>query len=1774
MIVAGGIRSTFGCPLSEESAMFRHCFIALLASASLSSALFAGDGNRLTYLDEPANPYYVHRNFPKLTTPMWVGEEGVEAVVIFAIDDMRGPEKWEAYLRPILERLKKIDGRAPVSIMTCQVDPQHPHLQKWLQEGVSLECHTFDHPCPLFKDGDLAKAKSTYDRCVDMMFAIPNNKPVAFRTPCCDSLNTNSPRMYAEMFNKVTPPTPPSQGGEKKGASPPSQGGEKKGNSPPYEGGVGGVRVAGGNFLHIDSSVFNLFTANDPSLPRELVLDADGRERFRKYLPTDRSFVNVIEDYPYPYVIGRLCWEFPCMTPSDWQANHLHKPNNPITVRDWQAALDCTVKKQGIFCMVFHPHGWIKSEQIIDLIDYAERKHGKKVKFLNFKEALERLNKNVLGGQALRDEKGRDNGVRLLDVNNDGWMDVVVGNDKTQKTRLWSPGTRSWQECGFPFHVVWSLHGQVQKEQGAHFGVLRPNGFASRLCLPVGNEWGAWHFDGARWAKDDRVLEGLGEARYEWGVRLRDLDHDGSCEVIVASPSRQSIYRWDSQKQSWVKGASGLPAEVSFPNDSEPDAGLRFIDLDGDGHDDIVFSNEERYGIWLFESMEKGWKEVVSVKRQAGKTDAIPPITIKGANNGFFVHSRQLWWNNETTTLLKDHMDRRSFAEVLKDVPPQPKSPEASLRCIQCRPGFTVELMAAEPLVQDPIAFSFGPDGKLWVVEMGDYPNGVDSGRADGRKAAGNGKLGTGRVKFLESNDGKYDKGTIFLDGLSFATSVLPWRKGVLIACAPDILYAEDTDGDGKADKVQVLFTGFKEGNPQHRVNGLSYGLDGWVYGANGDSGGVITSTQRKQVPGVNISGRDFRFKPDTGEFEAVTGQTQYGRSRDDWGNWFGGNNSNPLWHFVLEDRYLKRNPHFAPPNPRVDVPTVAGNAPVFPISRTLPRFNDFHTANRFTSACSPIIYRDDLFGPHFAENAFICEPVHNLVHREVLSPNGVSFKSRRAPGEEQSEFIASTDNWFRPVFVQTGPDGALWIADMYRFVIEHPEWIPKETQKTLDLRAGHDKGRIYRVYPVDKKPRPIPRLDKLSTEELVKALDSPNGWQRDMAMMLLTWKADPFAFEPLEALIYSSVRPEVRVQALCTLDAMPHRRLGSVVELLITHPHPAVRRHVIRLAEQLWIEPRTESPLFQRVCDLASDPDLQVRLQLALTLGHWKNPKYDAVLGELLVKSAGDRYLTAAVMSSLDAKNIEPVLVAVLAGGRAEGRLLQELLRMADAFGNERALRTILNVVATPKEGQYAVWQFEALATLLDNLEQRKSSLEDVWWRGDAGMKAVITKLLPLFQEAHARAGKPGAAGQLAAVALLGRYEAGRKEDLKLLTELLGPQSGHDVQSAALAALGRMRDPQVPKVLTGAWKASTPPLRMQMLDILSARADWLPAVIAAIESKEIQPIDIDAAHRQRLLDHEKAEIRARTAKLFAGSIDKDRQKVIDTYKSALTIRGDPAKGQPLFAKNCSTCHKLAGVGNEVGPDLAAMKDKSPAVLLEAILDPNRAVEARYVSYTALTQNGLTITGLLHTETSNSITLVGTDGKPQTILRTNLERLQSTGKSAMPEGLEKDITPEQMADLLAYLTSALPQPKRKEFVGNQPALVKPNADGILNLRAENAEIYGTSLVFEPQFANLGWWTNEDDHAVWMIEVPKAGKYQVHFNYACADNAAGDSFVMTLGERRVSGKVAGTGAWESYRQIQVGEVELPPGQLRVVMRSEGKIRSALIDLRTVRLIPVK
>ena len=597
-----------------------------------------------------------------------------------------------------------------------------------------------------------------------------------------------------------------------------------------------------------------------------------------------------------------------------------------------------------------------------------------------------------------------------------------------------------------------------------------------------------------------------------------------------------------------------------------------------------------------------------------------------------------------------------------------PLSPADSLKKIRVREGFAVELVASEPLTMDPVAIDWSADGRLWVVEMADYPLGTD----------GKGKPG-GRVRVLEDTDGdgRYDKSTLFADGLTFPTGLLTWRDGVVVTAAPDVLFLRDTDGDGKADTREVLVSGLTTGNQQLRANGLRWGLDGWVYcAAGGHHGQYGMGTKLHTKTGdVLVGSRDFRFRPDTGELAAESGPSQFGRNRDDWGHWFGTQNSRPLWHYVLADHYLARNPHVAAPNPQQQV-VVPLNPKVWPASALEKRYHSFGESGHFTSACSGMIYRDELLfarGPE--QHAFTCEPFHNLVQHNVVTDSGVSFTARRAPGEEQREFFASEDRWCRPVMTRTGPDGALWVVDMYRSMIEHPEWLPKEGKAELlpHYRLGDDRGRIYRVLPSGVAARKITRLDKLSTAELIAALDSPNEWQRDKAHMLLVWRADAAALPLLEKMAAESANPRARLHALCLAET------PAAIIRALTDSHPGIRENALRLAEK---HPTPE--IIAAAAQLVNDPDAKVRLQLACTLGEWKDASAGEALARLAVKDCAEPFIAAAVMSSA-VPHVRPLTDAVT---KASGEPLRifgpSLTKLAKALG-EPAPATVAAAPESP---------------------------------------------------------------------------------------------------------------------------------------------------------------------------------------------------------------------------------------------------------------------------------------------------------------------------------------------------------------------------------------------------------------------------------------------------------------------------------------------------------
>ena len=1582
-LLLGGIFGIVFCSIT-----FVSCCVLCVASLDGAESEQAcstekDNGNRLTYLDDFSNPYYPNLNFPKLVTPQWVGEEGVEAVITLGIDDMREVDRYEAYLRPILDRLHEIYGYAPVSIVTNTVDPEHPHLQKWLAEGVTIETHTLDHPCPCLRDGDFEKAKQTYDGCVDKISKIPGNHPVAFRFPCCDSLNTPSPRAFAEIICDVTPE---------------------------------------GNFMQASSSICAPMTGDDPDLPRNMVENSDGSSRFSRYFPFE-LFVNKVENYPYPFPVAKLCWEFPLAVPSDWQAQKLQKPNNPKTVEDLKVAVDATVVKRGMANIVFHPHGWIRSDQMVDVIDHAVDRWGNKVRILNFRECVDRLTKHLLAGQPLRATDGSDNGVRLLDLNDDGYLDVVIGNGQLQQTRIWDPGQMAWEETSFPVRIVGVppesekkdgiVQGTDSRDAGVRFGVLSPGGDASFL---VRNERqaGVWHFEQDGWRNDATMLAGLeldgkpvmtSQKGVDQGVRLRDVDADGICEVIVSNPHQNAIFRWHPQAQQWKKLPFALPENALLVDANGRDAGLRFVDVNEDGRVDVMYSDDYGFGLFLFESLSTGWSDrVLAADRSAEKT--IPQITRAGHNNGAWFAERHLWVQNEDTTKLPGGVDRRSFAELLGDRPASPKSPAASLQSLEAPEGFKVELVAAEPLVRDPVAFDWGADGALYVIEMIDYPEGLD----------GQGQPG-GRLSVLRDRDqdGVYDRATVMIDGLNFPTGVMAWRDGVLITAAPDILFVKDINGDDVADKKETLFTGFGLGNQQHRVNGLVYGLDHWLYLANGSSGGKVSAGDQP----IDVRGRDIRIAPDAACVETVTGQTQYGRDRDDWGNWFGNNNPNPIFHFVLSEHYQNRNPIRSNTASMRDI--LAGSRRVFPLARIISHCNrnirPLGAPAIFTSAGSTIVYRDTLFGDDYRNTTFTSEPAYNLVHRRRLIPEGTTFRSERFVEDKQSEFLRSSDPWFRPTRVRVGPDGALYVADMYRRVIEHPKWLDPEVIQRTDVRDGHDRGRIYRVRPVGAPLRPSLAYDQLQGSELVLALESPSGFRRDLAQRMLIWQAEPEMIPLLKQMASEGKTPQGRLHALHTLGALKELDESMLIQGL-TDPHAAVRRHAIQLSEPFLQNP--SSQLKAHLLALGGDPDSHIQMQLLYTLGQWKDEAAAKLLGQLILQSASDPYLRSAALSSLNKSNAAFVFDVIRPelGGAVPENILRPLFASLANLADPELSRTVLEAIANGKS--VAAWQLDALAEWLDAPR----------WQGET-ISVILNQLSPESIDRLLNTARSWLADRAAtdeqkryALRLLMTADLGTDQDLDLVAALLSPEQPPILQSYAVSALERRGDQSAIERLLADLEARPPEQRAAILECLFRLPAGPAMLLEKLEQGQLPVSLLDARRKHRLRNAPDASIAKRAESIFDTAPDPDRLRVLADHAHVTNLEGDSLRGKAVFEKQCSACHALAGMGHALGSDLTTLRDRTPESLLIAILDPNRAVEPRYQEYQVETAAGRVLSGLILSESEASVILATADGKHHAMPRTQIVDLRTSGRSLMPEGLEKELSAQQLADLIAFVATA------------------------------------------------------------------------------------------------------------------------------------------------------
>lgn len=989
------------------------------------------------------------------------------------------------------------------------------------------------------------------------------------------------------------------------------------------------------------------------------------------------------------------------------------------------------------------------------------------------------------------------------------------------------------------------------------------------------------------------------------------------------------------------------------------------------------------------------------------------------------------------------------------DDAPKPNPPEVSASLFRLEPGLAIELVAGDELLDDPVDMAFDAKGRIFVCEIHGYnlegyydilelnKSGVLDTQVrridaspEAQKRAEEGQYGT--VKMLEDSDGdgRFDKAHVWADRLPPCYGVVPAGDGVIVVCSPQVVFLADRDGDGSAEIRQVLYE--TDGGPMwNRPSNPRWNIDNWIYYDGG-----------------------FRFKPDGSEQQPTTGNGQFGHATTDWGDRFYIVQSQPVRYVVpLPYRYLARNPFHAAD---AGIVSLLPYDDLYPISQpdpwrvkrgTDPAWLKFYgeleaTPNGFvTSACGNLIYRgDDLPEPYRQDNYFFCENAQNLIHRCLLRRDGAGFKVERARNDKK-EFLATEEIWFRPVNLAQGPDGAIYIVDMYREIIEDYSAIPRflQQQYVESLIAGHDRGRIWRLKAEGGRPwRPVD-MTKESTEKLVERLKDSNAWWRDTAQRLLVERKDRRAAAPLETLARQGETPQARLHALCTLEGLGALK-REVVAAALEDPHFAVRAHAVRLSEP-WLDGR-ESLLPKLAAMACEEPDAKVRLQLALSLGETKESAAAGAMATLARSHGNDPWMADAILCSA-AETADVLLCDLIRMGENLGEAGALVPKLAAVVGTRRDGGELTQILLAVAEAKAPVsTRTAAIEGLLEGLDRGEPEPLDSAEGREALCRLLTDESATIQSLAVEVAGRLrlersdelqtalAAAGERALDAELAEEE--RIAALKLLRsapfevvvdmtgELLNPAQPPAVQVAAVETLSSFGDPRVSEVLLADFIRFTPRLQQAVLTAVFARENRLAGLLDAIEEETLRPTALDAAQRLRLSENRDPALRERArALLGSGATRKEREEVLQRYVTALRDAHDVKHGGKVFDEQCAKCHKLDGRGFEVGPDLGSITRRADETLVSDILDPAREITVGYQNYSVVTQDGRIFTGVLGAETATSITLRQEEGKEETILRRDIDEMEASSLSMMPEELDKLVTPSDVGALIAYLRKTL-----------------------------------------------------------------------------------------------------------------------------------------------------
>ncbi|MCX6856128.1 MAG: c-type cytochrome [Verrucomicrobia bacterium] len=985
-----------------------------------------------------------------------------------------------------------------------------------------------------------------------------------------------------------------------------------------------------------------------------------------------------------------------------------------------------------------------------------------------------------------------------------------------------------------------------------------------------------------------------------------------------------------------------------------------------------------------------------------------------------------------------------------KDLPRYPAvEPKDALKTWQVKKGFKLEIAASEPQVRDPIALCFDERGRMFVCEMIDYSQMRDV------------TPHLGRISVLEDvdGDGHLEKSQVFADNLPWPTGLIWANGGLYVGATPDIWRFEDRDGDGKAEVREQVYTGFGTGlkilNVQGLLNSFQWGQDNRVHVlAGGGNRGVITCLKRPELKGVELGGKDFWFDPLTHEFGLEGGGAQYGMSFDNYGRKFACSNSDHLQCWVYDERYAARNPFYEMPPARKSIAADGGAAEVFRISpdepwrimRTRWRIAGVvkgavegggRVSGYFTGATGTTIYRGDAYGPDFVNNSFTGDAGGQLIHRKIIrdAEDGIGLIGERPADEHGFEFAASKDTWVRVVNFANAPDGCLYVCDMYREVIEHPWSVPDEIKKHLDLNNGNDRGRIYRIVPDQGAERigQKVRLDKASTEGLVKTLSHSNGWHRDTASRLLYEKQDKAAVPMLKTAVAgsSALAGLHSLGVLKSWNQLDERTLADALQ----HADPFVRERAVVCIEPLLIKKEISKSLAEKFKRLFADPSARVRFQKALTLGSFSEDDSAIELSSMsllssepmlhsAIFSASSEMLNSIYMASLydEFQAFMEPKETIAKARTASPEFRQKLIKIIGAMGTKEYTylngETKLSCSAELRVGSalglVAIRKDPAL-TKAFAIGLRRAGLTIAKVDKEGELAAVFTQAASLAQGTTTEAAKVEAI-ELLALATKEQGEA-------VLMTCLGADQSERVQAAAVKALSELAGQAATASLLSAWKGFKPQARTVTVATLLSRDDGALALLGEMGSGRGGPTssDLTASQVQALVKHQNGKVSTLAKTVLAAVIPPSREEVVKKFQPALTAKGDAEAGKQVFLARCMACHVAGGEGIEVGPNLVTVKTKGREGLLTAILQPHKEVASQYIAYTVATKDGQTLMGIISQDEAKSMSIKMMGGALMTIQRADIKGSSSSGQSLMPEGIEQGMTVEDMSDLLAFI---------------------------------------------------------------------------------------------------------------------------------------------------------